>query len=283
MASGETFPCPCAHLPKHPGAHVPPVKLSSSRDPSASVMSRVALRTAFSFVGGLLLGVIVARQSATTTFSTPEVKRRGTLSVPSPPKSIEIPPRLPSSGRGRARSSGKMRAADGARDGTRDGRGQVSTTAQPPQQQGEAWEAHTRGPYYGDLEQHGELARMIRTVSRSGEIVLLHGDSHRLRMLVNLIAELNALSIDHILLLGFNEATCVQMAVRRRIGCAHSSYLWDARASGEAGELAAHREKWDLARKYVAWIQKFRYVRLLIEARVNVLALDSDVVISTSP
>ena len=124
---------------------------------------------------------------------------------------------------------------------------------------------------------------MIRTVSRSSEIVLMHGDSNRLRMLVNLIAELNALSIDHILLLGFNEATCVQIAGRRRIGCAHSSYLWDVKAAGEAGELAVHRERWNLAQKYVAWIQKFHYMRLLIEARVNVLALDSDVVISTSP
>ena len=56
-------------------------------------------------------------------------------------------------------------------------------------------DARTRGPYYGDLEARGEFRRMIRTVAVGGEIVLLHGDFHRLRMLVNLIANLNDVDI----------------------------------------------------------------------------------------
>ena len=144
-------------------------------------------------------------------------------------------------------------------------------------------DAHTRGPYYGDLEAPGEFRRMINTVSVGGEIVLLHGDFHRLRMLVNLIANLNAHAIDNILLLGFNEATCTQLGRRRLIGCAHSSFLWDVDAAGEAGDLARRRAQWTLAPRYVAWIQKFHYMRLLLEARVNILALDSDVVATGNP
>ena len=124
---------------------------------------------------------------------------------------------------------------------------------------------------------------MINTVSVGGEIVLLHGDIHRLRMLVNLIANLNAHAIDNILLLGFNEATCTQLGRRRLIGCAHSSFLWDVDAAGEAGDLARRRAQWTLAPRYVAWIQKFHYMRLLLEARVNILALDSDVVATGNP
>ena len=48
--------------------------------------------------------------------------------------------------------------------------------------------ARTHGPFYGDLERAGEFERCVRTVSRGGELVLLHGDGNRLRMVVNLIA-----------------------------------------------------------------------------------------------
>ena len=52
--------------------------------------------------------------------------------------------------------------------------------------------ARTLGPYYGDLEGPGELERAVRLVSSEGELVLLHGNEFRLRMLVNLVAELNS-------------------------------------------------------------------------------------------
>ena len=144
-------------------------------------------------------------------------------------------------------------------------------------------DAYTRGPYYGDLEQAGEFDRCVRTVSWRGELVLLHGDGNRLRMIINLIANLNELNIDHVLLLGFGASTCARLSPRRRIGCAHSSFLWDGTAEGEAAELAARRAKWTLEPKYVAWIQKFHYMRRLIERRINVLALDSDVVVTVNP
>ena len=149
-------------------------------------------------------------------------------------------------------------------------------------------EARTHGPYYGDLEAAGELEKAIEVVSRRGELVLLHGDHLRLRMLVNLIAELNSHAIFHILLLGFSEDTCDRLRARKRIGCAHSSFLRappgrTARSRGASAELVEGARRWELAPKYVAWIQKFRYIRLLLEARVNLLALDSDVLVATDP
>ena len=137
--------------------------------------------------------------------------------------------------------------------------------------------ARTNGPFYGDLHEPGELARAVRLVSRRREIVLLHGDGGRLRMLVNLVANLNELDIFHILLLGFSEAICSRLRRRAEIGCAHSSFLHN----GSLGERVQHH--WKLKRKYVAWIQKFHYMRLLIEGGTNVLALDSDVLVNVDP
>lgn len=68
--------------------------------------------------------------------------------------------------------------------------------------------ARTNGPFYGDLHLDGELERAVRLISRRGEVVLLHGDTSRFRMLVNLVANLNELSIFHILLLGFSPSIC---------------------------------------------------------------------------
>ena len=78
--------------------------------------------------------------------------------------------------------------------------------------------ARTLGPYYGDLEGPGELERAVRLVSAGGELVLLHGNEFRLRMLVNLVAELNSHGLYNALLLGFTSALCDGLRVRGRIG-----------------------------------------------------------------
>ena len=51
----------------------------------------------------------------------------------------------------------------------------------------------------------------------------------------------------------------------------------------DAAELAELRAKWALEKRYVAWIQKWHYMRRMIESRINVLALDSDVVVMVNP
>lgn len=84
--------------------------------------------------------------------------------------------------------------------------------------------ARTNGPFYGDLNQKGELERAVRLVQWRGEIILLHGDAGRFRMLVNLVANLNDLGIFHILLLGFSNSICSVL----RLAEAHASSLTSA-------------------------------------------------------
>ena len=223
------------------------------------------MRMAVSFAVGLLLGGILTRRFTPQDSTAPSA---GLL----PPAQTLVEISADTSTR-RGRRARRPRRARQRRS-----YGETSS-----QQSVSVDEASTRGPYYGDLARPGELQRAVDAVSLNGELVLLHGDFHRLRMLVNLIANLNDLGIYHILLLGFNKETCSVLAHRHRISCAHSSFLWDVTAAGEAGELARRRAHWQLAPKYVAWIQKFHYMRRLLEARVNILALDSDVVATADP
>ena len=137
-------------------------------------------------------------------------------------------------------------------------------------------EAYTHGPFYGDLEAPGALQSAINLVSRKGQLILIHGNERRHRLLVNLVAQWNALGVAHVLLLAFDESLCTSLRVRNRIGCAHSSYLHH----GPAADAISRRE---LAPNYVAWLQRFRYMRLLLELGVDVLAIDSDVAIRVNP
>ena len=136
--------------------------------------------------------------------------------------------------------------------------------------------AFTRGPYYGDLEGPGEFDLALRTVGLANEVILIHGNEKRLRLLVNLIAQWNAVGVSHVLLLAFEKSLCDALRVEGRIGCAHSSYL----SAGPLADAIRHRE---LQPQYVAWLQRFRYLRLCLEARVSVLAIDSDVAVLRNP
>ena len=44
---------------------------------------------------------------------------------------------------------------------------------------------------------------------------------------------------------------CTQLGARRRIGCAHSSYMWNESAPGEAGTLAAARVRCSLEPRFL--------------------------------
>ena len=98
--------------------------------------------------------------------------------------------------------------------------------------------AFTRGPYYGDLEGPGEFDLALRTVSLANEVILIHGNEKRLRLLVNLIAQWNAVGVSHVLLLAFEKSLCDALRVEGRIGCAHSSYL----SAGPLADAIRHRE-----------------------------------------
>lgn len=141
----------------------------------------------------------------------------------------------------------------------------------------------------GDLEAPGALERMLQRVSRppdvgctpsascsaQRELILLHANHRRLRLLVNLAAQLRALRLDHTLALGFGASLCD--ALRRAaqpLACAHSSYM----QRGALAEAAAQ-----LPSKHIAWLQRWYYLRRLLEANVRVVALDTDMAITADP
>ena len=107
-------------------------------------------------------------------------------------------------------------------------------------------EARTRGPYYADLEAPGALDEALRVVSDGSEVVLLHGNEYRARMLINLVAQLNGIGVDHILLLSFDRWLCDALRRAGRVGCVHSSYLTGA-GNDTSGSLAERADAWELA------------------------------------
>ena len=153
---------------------------------------------------------------------------------------------------------------------------------------------------HGDLEADGALERTVHLVARradSGctvdsagcstqhELVLLHANHRRLRLLVNLAAQLQALNIQHTLALGFTPALCsalheIQLV---RVHCAHSSYLREASLSNPTRQLLSAKQAAWLPAKHIAWLQRFYYLRRLLELRVRVLALDTDMAIRADP
>ena len=134
----------------------------------------------------------------------------------------------------------------------------------------------TRGAFYGDLEAPGALERMVRTTSLRGELVLLHGNSKRRRLLLNLIAQLNGLDIDHILLLAFTPDMCERLRRNRNgaVGCAHSSHLLPPSPlaatrpnATKSAAMAAAAAAWGMAdSNYRHWLAKWRTMRRLLEA-----------------
>ena len=129
------------------------------------------------------------------------------------------------------------------------------------------------GPY--NLDTPGALHAAVQSHSHGGELILLHADRRRLRLLLNLIAELAAWESHHIFVLGFTATVCADLAqAGSTVGCGYTSYL-------RAGPLAADVVKSGISFNYVAWLQKSHLLRRLIEEEpgVNVLALDTDMTV----
>ena len=135
----------------------------------------------------------------------------------------------------------------------------------------------THGPY--NLDTPGALHAAVQSHSHGGELILLHADRRRLRLLLNLIAELAAWESHHIFVLGFTATVCADLAqAGSAVGCGYTSYL-------RAGPLAADVVKSGISFNYVAWLQKSHLLRRFIEEEpgVNVLALDTDMTVHTTP
>ena len=137
--------------------------------------------------------------------------------------------------------------------------------------------ARTSGPYYGNVDTTASLTYAVHIIcgGSGSELVLLHGDHRRLRLMVNLIAQLNTWNIYHIMFLGFDSETCAHMKTQGRIGCVTSSHL-----DGNKHVAERHLEK-----KFVAWLQRFQLLRRLFELErpVNILALDTDMALRAHP
>ncbi len=141
-----------------------------------------------------------------------------------------------------------------------------------------------RGLYHGDLEGPGELERAVGLVARPAdtvsrgrsELVLVHADHRRLRLLVNLVAQLGKLGLHNTLALGFSQTLCdVLNRTEPPLSCAHSSYL-------RTGPIAARVEQL-LPLKHVAWLQRWHYLGRLAAMGVRVLALDTDMAVRADP
>ncbi|KAL3926504.1 MAG: hypothetical protein SGPRY_003264 [Prymnesium sp.] len=135
--------------------------------------------------------------------------------------------------------------------------------------------------FYGDLEGRGEVARAISLSARGGQMVLLHGNLARAKLLLNLVAQLREHAIEHVLMLSFVErpghpGICELLERRGTIG---SSWLT---TTGPL-HLRTSAQKRRLSLAYLSWLQRFRYLRLFLERAVDVLALDSDVSLLTNP
>lgn len=79
--------------------------------------------------------------------------------------------------------------------------------------------------FYGDLEGRGEVARAISLSAREGQMVLLHGNLARAKLLLNLVAQLREHAIEHVLMLSFVErpghtGICELLERRGTTGCA---------------------------------------------------------------
>lgn len=87
------------------------------------------------------------------------------------------------------------------------------------------------------LDAPGALHAAVQSYSRGGELILLHADRRRLRLLLNLIAELAAWEVRHIFVLGFSATVCDDLAqAGSTVGCGTMTYM-------RTGPLAADVER----------------------------------------
>ena len=117
----------------------------------------------------------------------------------------------------------------------------------------------------------------------SGELILLHGNLLRARLLVNLVAQLHAKHLRNILLLAFDPSLCdVLQQSGTDVACAVcASGPWECVHDGPP--CAPWGRRYPVDAKYIAWMRRLHLLRKLAEARLNVLAIDSDVAVMADP
>ena len=137
---------------------------------------------------------------------------------------------------------------------------------------------------YRDISSANLFERVATARAARNELVLLTSDLKQLAMTLNLVAQLNELGIGHHLLLGRDEATCDALHRRGRVACVWSSYLMHNQTRSREGV----EPSLPYPRKYVKpvelmWLQRHHYLGRAIAAGLNVLLLDSDVLLARDP
>ena len=155
--------------------------------------------------------------------------------------------------------------------------------------------AQPAGLLHQDLEQApaDRFERIALARASVGELILLTSDRELLPMTLNLIEQLSVLNIHHHILLARDAATCAAVRSRGRVACVWSTYLHIAASpapqfNASAGAKSHNKARDGHASRFVPpierlWLQRHHYVGRAIDAGLNVLLLDSDVLLARSP
>eukprot|EP00965_Chrysotila_dentata_P233487 6199609-Pleurochrysis_carterae.AAC.3 len=125
-----------------------------------------------------------------------------------------------------------------------------------------------------ELDSAAGLQAAVRACAVDSELVLLASNSGGLRMTANLALQLRSRRISNTLMLTPNTDICRY---------AHSSYSWLACGWSNGLRGFENYKAYPAWRLWSLWSSKWLLIARLADARVNVLALDADMLIFTDP
>jgi hypothetical protein len=129
----------------------------------------------------------------------------------------------------------------------------------------------------GDLEAPGELERAVAMRSYNGELVLTYANEAGTAWAANLIFSLRHIGIDHSMVIVMSKPHCDALATSsNEISCGWSS--WDMEGcKADDGPVP----QWAFIERL--WFIRHHYLARLIRLRVNVMALDGDMIMHGDP
>ena len=134
------------------------------------------------------------------------------------------------------------------------------------------------GPF--DLDTRHGLRSAVAARAPHGEIATFTSNVKGLEAAANMALQLRRLRIEHHMVLADAEGTCLQGQARWAwLGCGWSVGLPGFEAKYARGSQASR----DVARLWSLWSAKWLLVARLVELRVNVLALDTDMMLQSDP
>ena len=141
-----------------------------------------------------------------------------------------------------------------------------------------SWSMGSVGPF--DLDTRHGLRSAVAARAPHGEIATFTSNVKGLEAAANMALQLRRLRIEHHMVLADAEGTCLQGQARWAwLGCGWSVGLPGFEAKYARGSQASR----DVARLWSLWSAKWLLVARLVELRVNVLALDTDMMLQSDP